>query len=296
MEIDRYGVTRMDLCDIRDIKALLSRHGFHFSKSMGQNFLIEDWVPQDIAEAAGCGNDIGVLEIGPGIGPLTAQLAQRCGKVVSVELDKALLPVLGETMREFNNVEIIPGDIMKLDIQALVSDKLNSLTPIACANLPYNITTPVITALLESGCFARITVMIQREVAMRVCAAPGSTDYGAFSVFCQYHANCEQLFDVGPECFLPAPKVTSSVIRLTPHPKPAEVENEKAFFQVVRAAFAQRRKTLLNALLSAFSSTHSKDDLRAAIAACGLPEDVRGERLGIPEFAILTKILLPEKV
>ena len=286
----------MDLCDIRDIKALLGRHGFHFSKSMGQNFLIEGWVPQQIAESAGCGEKIGVLEIGPGIGPLTAQLAKCCGKVVSVELDKALLPVLAETMGEFDNVEIVPGDIMKLDISTLISDKFNNLTPIACANLPYNITTPVITALLEAGCFARITVMIQREVALRICAAPGTSDYGAFSVLCQYHAQCERLFDVGPECFLPAPKVTSSVIRLTPHPKPAVVEDEDAFFRVVRAAFAQRRKTLLNSLSSAFSATHSKDALRDAISACGLPEDVRGERLGIPEFAALAKILLPGKV
>ena len=286
----------MDLCDMRDIKALLDRHGFHFSKSMGQNFLIEGWVPQQIAESAGGGEKIGVLEIGPGIGPLTAQLAKRCGKVVSVELDKALLPVLAETMGEFDNVEIVPGDIMKLDIPTLIADKLDGLTPIACANLPYNITTPVITALLEVGCFARITVMIQREVALRICAAPGTPDYGAFSVLCQYHAQCERLFDVGPECFLPAPKVTSSVIRLTPHPKPAEVEDEDAFFRVVRAAFAQRRKTLLNALSSAFSSTHSKDTLRDAISACGLPEDVRGERLGILEFAALAKILLPGKV
>ncbi len=286
----------MDLCDIRDIKALLARHGFHFSKSMGQNFLIESWVPRQIAESAGGGDDTGVLEIGPGIGPLTEQLAKRCGKVVSVELDKALLPVLAETMREYRNVELVSGDIMKLDIPALVADKLYGLTPIVCANLPYNITTPVITALLEAGCFARITVMIQREVALRVCAAPGCADYGAFSVLCQYYAQCELLFDVGPACFLPAPSVTSSVIRLTPRPKPTEVENQEAFFRVVRAAFAQRRKTLLNSLSSAFRATHSKDELRAAIAACGLPEDVRGERLGIPEFAALAKILLPGKV
>lgn len=281
----------MDLCNIKEIKALLERHGFHFSKSMGQNFLIESWVPQDIAQASGGNADAGVLEIGPGIGPLTAQLAQRCGKVVSVELDKALLPVLAETMNGFSNVEIVPGDIMKFDIAALVSDKLNGYTPIACANLPYNITTPVITALLEANCFERITVMIQREVAMRICAAPGTSDYGAFSVFCQYHARCERLFDVPPECFLPAPKVTSSVIRLTPQSKPAEVADEQAFFRVVRAAFAQRRKTLLNSLSSTLSATHSKEQLRAAIAACGLPEDVRGERLGIPEFAALAKQL-----
>ena len=242
----------MDLCNIQDIKALLGRHGFHFSKSMGQNFLIESWVPQDIADASGAAAGIGVLEVGPGIGPLTAQLAQRADRVVSVELDKALYPVLDETLKDYDNVEIVPGDIMKLDIAALVKEKLDGLKPIACANLPYNITTPVITAFLDAGCFSAITVMIQREVAMRICAQPGSSDYGAFSVFCQYHANCERLFDVGPECFLPAPKVTSSVIRLTPRPKPQEVENEEAFFKVVRAAFAQRRKTLLNSLSSVF--------------------------------------------
>lgn len=283
----------MDLCDIRDIKALLGRHGFHFSKSMGQNFLIESWVPRDIAEASGADNGFGVLEVGPGIGPLTVQLAQLADKVVSVELDKALFPVLNETLKDYDNVEIVPGDIMKVNIPELIAEKMDGLTPIACANLPYNITTPVITALLESGCFQRITVMIQREVAMRICAQPGSSDYGAFSVFCQYHAQCERLFDVGPECFLPAPKVTSSVIRLTPRPKPEEVEDEDTFFRVVRAAFAQRRKTLLNSLSSVMGNTHSKDDLRNAILACGLSEDVRGERLGIPEFAALAKVLFP---
>ncbi len=283
----------MDLCDIRDIKALLGRHGFHFSKSMGQNFLIEGWVPQNIAEAAGCGEQVGALEIGPGIGPLTVQLAKRCEKVVSVELDKSLLPVLAETLKDYDNVEIVPGDIMKVNIAELVKEKLQGLTPVVCANLPYNITTPVITALLEVGCFEQITVMIQREVAMRICSTPGDSDYGAFSVLCQYYARCERLFDVGPECFLPPPKVTSSVIRLMPRPKPEVVEDEAAFFRVVRAAFAQRRKTLLNSLSASFASTHSKDHLRAAIAACGLPEDVRGERLGIPEFAALAKVLFP---
>lgn len=283
----------MDLCDIRDIKALLGRHGFRFSKSMGQNFLIEDWVPRDIAEASGADSGFGVLEIGPGIGPLTVQLAQRADQVVSVELDKALLPVLDETLTDYNNVEIVSGDIMKTNIPELVADKMSGLTPIACANLPYNITTPVITSLLEANCFQKITVMIQREVAMRICAEPGSSDYGAFSVFCQYHAHCERLFDVGPECFIPAPKVTSSVIRMTPRPKPEEVKNEEAFFRVVRAAFAQRRKTLLNSLSSVMGNTHSKDDLRNAILACDLSEDVRGERLGIPEFAALAKVLYP---
>ncbi|BDF67972.1 ribosomal RNA small subunit methyltransferase A [Oscillospiraceae bacterium] len=275
----------MDLCNIEEIKALLGRHGFRFSKSMGQNFLIESWVPQDIADASGAGAGTGVLEIGPGIGPLTVQLARRADKVAAVELDRALLPILSETLADCPNVTVVPGDVMKLDLPALVAQQFAGLTPLVCANLPYNITTPVLTLLLESGLFASITVMIQREVAQRVCAAPGTGDYGAFSVFCQYHAGTELLFEVPPECFLPAPKVTSAVLRLTPRPAPACVHDEKRFFRVVRGAFGQRRKTLLNALTSAFPL--SKDDLRACIEAAGLPADVRGERLGIEEFARL---------
>ena len=184
----------MDLCNEKDIRALLGRHGFRFSKSMGQNFLIEGWVPRDIAEASGAGPDTGVLEIGPGIGPLTVQLARRAAKVAAIELDRTLYPILAETLAPYPNAEVVPGDAMKLDLAALVSDKFSGLTAIACANLPYNITTPVLTALIEAGCFASITVMIQREVALRICAAPGSSDYGAFSVFCQYHTQPELLF------------------------------------------------------------------------------------------------------
>ena len=281
----------MDLCDIREIKSLLARHGFHFSKSMGQNFLIQSWVPRDIAAASGAGPGVGVLEIGPGIGPLTDRLAGLADRVAAVELDRSLLPVLAETMAGHDNVEIVPGDILKLDVPALVGEKLAGLTPIVCANLPYNITTPVLTALLEARCFASITVMIQREVARRICAAPGTPDYGAFSVYCQVHAGTELLFDVPPDCFLPAPKVTSSVLRLTPRPLPAEIEDEAFFFRVVRAAFAQRRKTLLNALEAAFGGQVSKEELAGLLAGCGLPPDVRGERLGIPEFAALARAL-----
>ena len=281
----------MDLCDIREIKALLARHGFHFSKSMGQNFLIQSWVPRDIAAASGAGSGVGVLEIGPGIGPLTDRLAGLADRVAAVELDRSLLPVLAETMAGHDNVEIVPGDILKLDVPALVGEKLAGLTPIVCANLPYNITTPVLTALLEARCFASITVMIQREVARRICAAPGTPDYGAFSVYCQVHAGTELLFDVPPDCFLPAPKVTSSVLRLTPRPLPAEIEDAAFFFRVVRAAFAQRRKTLLNALGAAFGGQVSKEELAGLLAGCGLPPDVRGERLGIPEFAALARAL-----
>lgn len=281
----------MDLCNEREIRALLARHGFHFSKSMGQNFLIESWVPRQIAEASGADSSCGVLEIGPGIGPLTVALAQRAGKVVSVELDKRLLPILDETLAPYPNTQVVQGDVMKLDLPAFVSDKLDGFTAIACANLPYNITTPVITALLEAGCFASITVMIQREVARRICAKPGTADYGAFSLLCQYHAGTEICFDVGPECFLPAPKVTSSVLRLVPHPAPPEVHDRDRFFQVIRAAFAQRRKTLLNGLCAAYGSRLSKGELAEIIAGCGLPADVRGERLGIPEFASLADAL-----
>ena len=281
----------MDLCDIREIKSLLARHGFHFSKSMGQNFLIQSWVPRDIAAASGAGPGVGVLEIGPGIGPLTDRLAGLADRVAAVELDRSLLPVLAETMAGHDNVEIVPGDILKLDVPALVGEKLAGLTPIVCANLPYNITTPVLTALLEARCFASITVMIQREVARRICAAPGTPDYGAFSVYCQVHAGTELLFDVPPDCFLPAPKVTSSVLRLTPRPLPAELEDAAFFFRVVRAAFAQRRKTLLNALGAAFGGQVSKEELAGLLDACGLPSDVRGERLGIPEFAALARAL-----
>ena len=281
----------MDLCDINQIKALLARHGFRFSKSMGQNFLIENWVPRDIARASGAAPGKGVLEIGPGIGPLTTELSFLADKVVSVELDRSLLPILAETLAGRDNAEIVSGDILKTDIPALVREKFSGLDPIACANLPYNITTPTITALVEAGCFSSITVMIQREVARRICAAPGTPDYGAFSVYCQYHTHAELLFDVPPECFVPAPKVTSSVVRLTPRPAPAEVDDPDRFFQVVKAAFSQRRKTLLNALSSAFGDKIPKEELLRIILSCGFSADVRGERLGIPEFARLSKVL-----
>ena len=281
----------MNLTDIRDIKALLARHGFHFSKSMGQNFLIADWVPRQIADAAGLDEHCAVLEIGPGIGPLTRQLSARAGKVAAVELDRALLPILAETLADCDNVEIIPGDVMKLDLARLTAERFAGLTITACANLPYNITTPVITKLLEAGCFRSITLMVQREVARRICAAPGTSDCGAFSLFCQYHAQCELLFEVPPDCFLPAPKVTSAVVQLTPHAVPPVEGSPDAIFAVVKAAFAQRRKTLLNGLSAAYGSRFSKDQLRQIIEDCGLPENVRGEQLWLEQFSALAKAL-----
>ncbi len=274
----------MNLTNAQDIKALLERHGFHFSRSMGQNFLIDGRVPHDIAEAAGLDGTCAVLEIGPGIGPLTEQLALRAGRVAAVELDRSLLPVLAETMAPYPNVEVIPGDIMKLDLTELLADRFNGFTVKACANLPYNITTPAITKLLEGGLFASVTVMIQREAAARICARPGDEDYGVFSLFCQYHARCTPLFDVPPQCFLPPPKVTSTVIQFVPWSEPPVAADPDALFRVIRAAFAQRRKTLLNAL----SGLYAKDAVRQALAACGLPETVRGERLSLEQFAALT--------
>ncbi|MCI8915521.1 MAG: 16S rRNA (adenine(1518)-N(6)/adenine(1519)-N(6))-dimethyltransferase RsmA [Oscillospiraceae bacterium] len=281
----------MDLTDIRDVKALLARHGFRFSKSMGQNFLIADWVPRQIADAAGLDERCAVLEIGPGIGPLTQQLALRAGRVAAVELDSTLLPILSETLAQFSNVEVIPGDIMKLELPSLLADRFSGFSVKACANLPYNITTPVLSRLLESGCFQSITVMIQREVAQRICAAPGDSECGAFSLFCQYHARCELLFEVPPDCFLPSPKVTSAVVQLTPHVAPPVDGDRDAIFAVVKAAFAQRRKTLLNALSAAYGSRFSKEQLRQLLLDCGLSETVRGERLGLEQFAALAQKL-----
>lgn len=280
----------MNLCDYDTIRALLGRHGFHFSKSMGQNFLIDPTVPLRIAESSGADGTCGVVEIGPGIGPLTAELAKRAGKVTAIELDRSLLPVLAETMAEYPNVEIVPGDALKLDLAALAAEKLPGLTPMVCANLPYNITTPILTKLAETPCIQSVTVMIQREVALRICARPGSAEYGAFTLLCQYYADSELLYDVPPACFYPAPKVTSSVIRMTLRGQPpAEVGDPDLFFQVVRAAFGQRRKTLLNALHAMLGKGTDKEMVRQAIVSCNLPDTVRGERLSFAEFAQLSR-------
>ena len=279
----------MNLCDIDQIKALLARHGFRFSKSMGQNFLIQDWVPRDIAAASGAAPGVGVLEVGPGIGPLTRELAGLADRVVSVELDRALLPILAETLGDCPNAEVVSGDILKMDISALAGEKFQCVRAVACANLPYNITTPAITALIEAGCFDSITVMIQREVANRVCAAPGTADYGAFSVFCQYHTAPEYLFEVPPDCFLPAPKVTSAVVRMVPRPAPAEADDPDHFFRVVKASFALRRKTLANSLAAGLGMP--REEIAQAIQRCSLPAGIRGERLSIPQFAQLSRAL-----
>lgn len=278
----------MRLTDINDIKKLLSSHGFRFSKSMGQNFLTAAWVPEDIAEAAQLDENTGVLEVGPGIGCLTEQLAVRAGKVVAVELDNALRPVLKQTLAGKNNVEIIFGDVLKQDIKGLVSEKMQGLRPVVCANLPYNVTSPLITAFLEAECFDSVTVMIQREVAKRICAKPATADYGAFTVLVNWYAEPELLFDVPPSCFIPQPKVTSSVIRLkTRSEPPVEVKDKALFFRVVRAAFGMRRKTLTNALSANFNELN-KADIENLLTACGFDPKIRGEVLSIGDFAAIS--------
>ena len=281
----------MNLCDINVIKPLLQKHGFRFSKSKGQNFLTQSWVPREIAEGAGIDESCGVLEVGPGIGSLTTQLARRAGKVVSVELDRRLYPVLAETMAPYENFTLVEGDVMQLSLPALVQEHLGSLRPVLCANLPYNITTPFLTACVESHCFDSLTVLIQKEVAQRICAAPGTADYGAFTLLMQYYTEPELLFTVPSTCFLPAPKVTSAVIRCTTRTAPpVQVRSEAAFWRTVRAGFALRRKTLVNSLQTGWDLP--KDTLTAIVTACGLEPTVRGERLGLAEYARLSDALL----
>ena len=281
----------MNLCNIHEVKPLLERHGFHFSKAKGQNFLIQDWVPREIARQAGVTPDCGVLEIGPGIGPLTNELCLHGGKVVAVEVDQNLRPILAETLAGHENLEIIFADILKQDIPALVQEKFGGLKPMACANLPYYITSPILAALLESRCFSSVTVMVQKEVAQRICSKAGTADYSAFTVFCQYYAKPELLFDVPPSCFLPQPKVTSAVMKLEMRDAPpCEIRDEGLFFRVVKASFAVRRKTLLNGLSMGFSQ-FSKAELSAVLEEAGLAQNVRGETLDIPAFANLSNVL-----
>ena len=277
----------IDVCDIHVMKPLLIEHGFHFSKAKGQNFLIARWVPERIAGDAGVDETAGVLEIGPGIGPLTQQLALRAGKVCAVELDERLAPILEKTVGEFPNLEILWGDVLKQDVPALVKEKFPGLRPMACANLPYYITSPILTALLEAECFESVTVMVQKEVAQRIAAKPGTADYSAFTVFCQYYAEPELLFDVPAHCFLPQPKVTSAVIQLQVRKeRPWDIADEKVFFRLVRASFAQRRKKLANGLASGFPEL-GKTGAAEVIEAAGFDANVRGETLSIPEFARL---------
>lgn len=279
----------MNLCDRSDIEALLRRHGFRFAKSLGQNFLIEGRVAEEIA-AAGCPEGCGVVEVGPGIGALTVQLAQRAERVVSVELDRRLPPVLRETMAEYPNFTLVEGDIMRQALPELVSRYLSPPRPLLCANLPYNITTPFLTACVRAGCFEGLTVLIQKEVAQRICAAPGTADYGAFTLLMQYYTEPELLFTVPNTCFLPPPKVTSAVVRCrTRSAPPVQVASVDSLWRTVRAGFALRRKTLVNSLQTGWP--FPKERLAEIVAACGIDPTTRGERLSLEEYARLADAL-----
>ena len=285
----------INVCDIQVMKPLLAEHGFHFSKAKGQNFLIASWVPEQIAEESGVNSSVGVLEIGPGIGPLTQQLCLRAAKVCAVEVDTRLEPILQQTVGEFSNLEILWGDVLKQDVAALVKEKFDGLRTMACANLPYYITSPILSALLEAECFDAVTVMVQKEVALRIAAKPGTADYSAFTVFCQYYAEPELLFDVPAHCFMPQPKVTSAVITLRVRKeRPWQIDDQDIFFRVVRASFAMRRKKLSNGLAAGFLEL-GKDGAADVIAACGLSENVRGETLDIAGFAAIANEITRRK-
>ena len=278
------------LTDIGYIRDVLERHGFYFSKKLGQNFLVNPSVCPRMAEACGATSESGVLEIGPGIGVLTRELAQRAGKVVAIELDDRLPPVLAETLKGQDNVEIVQGDCLKIDLAALIAEKFGDREVAVCANLPYYITSPIIMSLLESRLpVTSITVMVQTEAAQRLCAQVGTREAGAVTLAVQYYAEAETLFTVSRGSFLPAPNVDSAVIRLTVRKTPpCSVQDEKVLFRLIRAGFGQRRKTLLNSLGSA---GYSKDVLAAAFAAAEISPTARAEQLSLAQFAALANAL-----
>lgn len=280
-----------NLSDISVIKSVLSRHGFTFSKALGQNFIINPGVCPRIAEEGGAGEGVGVLEVGAGIGVLTAELAKRASKVVCVELDTRLLPVLDETLGEFDNVKIINGDILKVDLHRILEEEFGNMPVVVCANLPYYITSPVIMRLLESRLrIDSVTVMVQKEAAVRLCADVGSRDSGAVTVAVNYYAEAQKLFDVSRGSFMPSPNVDSAVIRLDilKNP-PIEVSDEKFFFSMVKAAFSQRRKTASNGISAGMGI--SKPTVIEAIEAADLSPTVRAEALTMEQLGRLCEEL-----
>lgn len=280
------------LTDISVVKDLLSRHGFTFSKALGQNFLINPSVCPRIAELGGAAPGVGVLEVGTGIGVLTAELARRAEKVAAVELDGRLLPVLKETLAEFDNVTVINDDILKVDLHELIQREFPGMEVVVCANLPYYITSPVIMKLLEKRLPIRaITVMVQKEAAARLCARPGTRDVGAVTIAVRYFSEPKQLFTVSRGSFMPAPKVDSAVIRLDVR-EPAPLGFDEAFFfQTVRACFAQRRKTVVNSVSASLG--FEKRETAEALRQCGLSPTARAEELKLEEFAALARTLIP---
>ena len=274
------------LSDIGTIKDILHRHGFTFSKALGQNFLINPSVCPRMAELSGAGEGVGVIEIGPGIGVLTNELCQLADKVVAVELDKRLIPVLGETLTEYDNVKVINADVLELDLNKLIEEDFSGMEVVICANLPYYITSPVIMKLLEDKLpVTAITVMVQKEAAQRICAPVGSRESGAVTVSVNYYAEPSLQFHVSAGSFMPAPKVDSAVIRLDVRKEPPVITDEEKFFKVVKAAFSQRRKVISNSLSSGLKM--SKDEINKVLAAANVPSNARAEKLSLDDFAAI---------
>ncbi len=279
------------LTDEKTVKQILAKHGIVLSKARGQNFLINPTVCPRMAQASGATKEDGVLEIGPGVGVLTAELAKVAGKVVTVEVDKGLPPVLAETLADFDNITLIEGDILKINIKELLETHFKGMKVMVCANLPYYITTDILMMLLESGLpFESITVMVQKEFAARMCAPVGSRESGAITVGAAYRAKCERIFTVSGGSFLPPPKVDSTVMRLTPYKQPpVAVENEPFFFKMIKAGFNQRRKTMVNSLNAGMSI--AKEVITAALEQCGLSATARIEQLNLEQLATLANTL-----
>lgn len=286
----------MELTNIGTIKDLFARHGFAFTKSLGQNFLINPSVCPKIAEMGGCKKGAAAIEIGTGVGVLTTELAKRCDRVVAIEIDTGLKPILEETLADFDNVEVIFEDVLKADLKAIIEEKLGGFEEIyVCANLPYYITSPVIMKLLEERLpISALTVMVQKEAADRLCAKVGERDCGAVTVAVNYYSTPKLLFKVGRGSFMPSPNVDSAVIRLdVSRDKKYSVSDEKLFFKIVRAAFAQRRKQLLNPLSSALGM--GKAELSDILVSCGIKTTARPEELKMQDFVNLCEAIYNKK-
>ena len=282
-----------DLVNAQNTAKVIKKFDFSFQKRFGQNFLIDEHVLDKIIDAASIEKTDGVIEIGPGIGTMTQRLCEKAGKVVAVEIDKQLIPILNDTLDQYSNVRVINADIMKTDIAALINEEFPKMNVKVVANLPYYITTPIVMSLLEQRLsLSNITVMVQKEVAQRMQAGPGTKDYGALSLAVQYYADTYIAANVPPNCFMPRPKVGSAVICLTVRrSEPVEVNNEKLMFELIRASFNQRRKTLVNAVANYTNLAFTKEELTGALKKMDLPENVRGETLDLRQFAALSNIL-----
>lgn len=285
----------MDLCNPAVIKSLLGDEGTHLRKEYGQNFLVRPEIPARIAEECTENETSMILEIGPGVGCLTQELARRYEKVVAVEIDTHLLPILAKTLAEYDNVTVINQDVMKVDLPALVAEHAEGREVSVCANLPYYITTPILMALLESGVpFSSITVMVQAEVAARLCAQAGEDTYGAITAVLGYYGETRRLFTVSAGCFLPPPKVNSAVVRIDLYDTPRYTpKDKKLFFNLIKAAFEMRRKTLVNAISAKLPYT--KEEVADALLSLGLSDKIRGERLSTEDFSNLADALVAIK-